>query len=92
MASIPGNRHRYRGRVRSNIRSAIRHLQNILGQSQVAAAKCGALPMGVVPSTVTPPTLVTDATAGALTTAVFILNLMLTQKMSDGPTCADVSS
>jgi hypothetical protein len=80
------NQKRYRGRTRSTIRSAGRHLQNLINQSKAASVRCLLIP-AIDAGNAYPTSLLDGNVQASLQSTVALLANLLSQKRSAGPTC-----
>lgn len=88
MAVSVNLRRRYRGRTRSTMKSALRHLTNLVNQSTKATGECAVRPPADRPNT-SPSGLLLTGDVAMLRTAIAVLNRNLAT-LGPVPTCTNV--
>lgn len=77
---------RYRGRTRASMRSAVRHLSNLLNQSKVARTRCLLVPPAQAGNAY-PSALINANIENQIQGMINSLNALLVQQKGFGPTC-----
>jgi len=85
-ANTVGNRKRYRGRVRAELQSIKRHLDNLVRDSKQARTRCMLVP-AIQAGGVYPSGLLDANVEGVFSSTSSLIALLLSRKMSAGPTC-----
>lgn len=88
MATLVNQRRRYRGRTRSTMQSAVRHLTNLVTASNLAGNRCVPL-LPADRRNVSPPGLLVNVDVFALNAAILVLKRCL-QTVGPAPTCLSV--